>query len=58
MDIRDMIRLLQEEMELLETALDEAAEQLSKKLGVYVVDELQPITAYIVRTYEAERRAY
>ena len=46
MDIRDMIRLLQEEMELLETALDEAAEQLSKMLGVYVVDELRPITAY------------
>lgn len=41
-----MIRLLQEEMELLGTALDEASEQLGKRLGSYVVDELQPIYAY------------
>lgn len=46
MDIQEMIRLLQEEMELLGTALDEASEQLGKRLGIYVVDELQPIYAY------------
>ncbi len=41
-----MIRLLQEEMELLGAALEEAHEAIGKKLGVLVVHELQPVDAY------------
>lgn len=46
MDVQEMIHLLQEEMELLEAALEAAHEAIGKKLGELVVHELRPVDAY------------
>lgn len=46
MDAQEMLRLLEEEMQLLDDALHEANERLGKKLGVLMVEELEPIYAY------------
>lgn len=46
MSLKETARALQEEIELLGLAIDEATVSLGRKLNVLAVEELEPIIAY------------